>query len=112
MSNSRERGERAKLWLVEHVVELRWSTTERAGRAVWTVVPEQLQERVVVDFGATDRFRRDKSVSRLCRRQRSVSPPIRHEREEVVEERNVGNRSDFAACIRVLHERVDRVVVA
>src|ERR1044072_8504402 len=58
MSDSRERRERSKLWLIEHVVEFRRSTTERTGRAVRTVVPEQLKERVVGDIQPTESFRR------------------------------------------------------
>src|ERR1043166_3942758 len=96
MSDSRERGERSKLWLIEHVVELRRPTAERARGAVRTIVPEQLKERVVGDILATERFRRDPRVSSLRGCQRSISPPLRHEREHVVEERKVRDRVDFA----------------
>src|SRR5215213_8151666 len=112
MSNSRERRERAKLWLIEHVVEPRWSAAERARRAARSIVPEQLQERVVVDLGATESFRRDKSVGSLRRCQRSISPPIRHEGEHVIEERDVRYRRDFAVSVPVLNERVDCIVIA
>src|SRR5262245_36443052 len=112
MSNSRERRERAKLWLIEHVVELRRYTAERARRAVWTVVAKQLHELVIDDIGAADGLRREERVGSLCRRQRRVSPPLGHERKHVVEERNVRDRSDFAIRVTVSHERVDGVVVA
>src|SRR5215204_3225118 len=112
MSDSRERGERAKLWLIEHVVELRRSAAERAGGAARSIVPEQLEERVVSVLVTADTPRRNKSIGRLRRCQRGISPPRGHVGEQVVEEWNVRNRGDFAVRIRVLHERVHRVVVA
>src|SRR6185295_5208887 len=111
MSNSRERGERSKLWVKEHVVEPRRSITDRARRAAWSIVPDQLQRRVVGDFEATDRFRRDKSVSSLRRRQRCISPKTGHVREQVIEEWNVRDRIDCATCIPVPNECVNRIVV-
>src|SRR6185436_17054426 len=54
---SRERGERSKLRLIEHIVQLRRTTTERASGAVRTVVPKQLQERPVRDATAIKRRR-------------------------------------------------------
>src|ERR1041385_676544 len=111
MSNGRERRERSKLWLIEHVVELRRSAAERARRAVWTIVPEQLKERVVSDVLATESSRGDPRVRSLRRRQRSVSPPIRHERKHVVEERDVRDRVDGTVCILEIHEGVDRFVI-
>src|ERR671928_1546115 len=112
MSNSRERRERSELRLIEHVVELRRTAFERTRRAIWTVVPKQLQERVVNDVGATQSFRRDERIGSLCRRQRSVSPPLGHEGEQVVEERNIRNGIDLAVCIPEINQRVDRIVVA
>src|SRR5215207_8801614 len=112
MSDSRERGESAKLWLIEHVVELRRSAAERAGGAARSIVPEQLEERVVSVLVTADTSRRNKSIGRLRRCQRSISPPGRHVGEQVVKERNVRDRRDFAVRIRVLYKRVDRVVVA
>src|SRR5215510_8618566 len=111
MCNRRERRERSKLWLIEHVVELRRSTAERATRAGWAVVPEQLEERVVGDIVATESSRRNERVGSLRWRQRSISPPVRHEREHVVEECNVRDRSDFTVCILEIHQRVDRFVI-
>src|SRR5689334_6542728 len=98
MSDSRERGKRSKLWLIEHVVEPRWSITDGARRTAGSIVPDQLQGRVVGDFQTTDGFRRDKRVGRLRRCQRSISPKSRHVREQVVEVWNVRNRRDFASC--------------
>src|ERR1044072_7570026 len=108
MSNSRERGERSKLWVKEHVVELRRSITNRARRAAWSIVPDQLQRRVVGDFETADRFRRDKSVGRLRRCQRCISKESRHMRKQVIEERNVRDRVDCATCIPVPNEWVNR----
>ena len=51
------------------------------------------------------------SVGSLCRRQRSVSPPFRHEREEVIEERNVRHRSDFAVLIPPADQLINRFVI-
>src|SRR5690242_15354086 len=99
MSDSRKRRKRSELWLIEHVVEFRRATTERTRSAVRTVVPEQLEERVVGDVVATEISRGDPRVRSLRWRQRSVPPPLRHEREHVVEERKVRNRGDFAPCI-------------
>src|ERR1043166_7534795 len=81
--------ERSELRLIEHVVELRRPTAERTGRAIWTIVPEQLEKCVVGDVVATESSRGDPGVGSLCWRQRSVSPPLRHERKHVVEEREV-----------------------
>src|SRR5678809_1493178 len=111
MSNRRERRERSKLRLIEHVIELRRTTAERARRAAWAIVPEQLQERVVGDILATESSRGDPGVGSLRRRQRSVSPPIRHKWEHVVEEWKVRNGGDFAVCILEIHQRVDRFVI-
>src|SRR5215213_5046686 len=104
MSNSRERRERSKLWLIEHVVEPRRSTAEWARRAVRTVVPKQLEEREVSVLITADTSRRNKSIGGLRRCQRGIPPPIGHEGEQVVEERNVRDRGDFAVRIRVLYE--------
>src|SRR5215217_976846 len=111
MSNRGERGERSKLWVKEHVIELRRSITDRARRAAWSIVPEQLQKRVIADFSATDRFRRDKSVGRLRRCQRCISPKTWHVGEQVIEEWNVRDRVDCATCIPVPNECVNRIVV-
>src|SRR6185503_13192177 len=111
MGNSRERGESAKLWLVEHVVELRRSTAERARSAARSIVPEQLQERVVPGLVTADTCRRNKSIGGLCRCQRGISPPRGHVGEQVVKEQNVRDRGDFTVRIRVLYERVDGVVI-
>ncbi len=98
--------------LIEHVVELRRTAAEGTRRAVWPVVPKQLQERVVDNVSATHSFLREERIGSLRRRQRSVSPPLRHEWEQVVEERNIRNRTDFAVCIPVSYQGVDRIVVA
>src|SRR6185369_12799132 len=111
----RDRGERrecTKLGLVEHVVELRWATTARTGGAVGPIVPEQLQERIVDDVGATNARRREKRISSLRRRQRSITPPLGHEREQIVEEREVRYRIDLAIGIPITHQRVDGFVVS
>src|ERR1700754_4329012 len=86
--DSRERRERSKLRLIEHVVELRRTTTERAGVALRTVVPEQLEERPVRDATAIERsiLGCDERVSCLRWSQTQVFPPGRHVRKEVVEE--------------------------
>src|SRR6185369_5093397 len=104
--------ERSKLRLIEQVVDSRRTAAEWTRRAVWTVVPEQLEERVVDDIGATDRFLREERVSGLRRRQRRVSPPVRHEWEEVVEERDVGNGGNFPVRIAEINQPVDRFVVS
>src|ERR1043165_8955186 len=87
MSDSGERRESSKLWLIEHVVELRRATAERARGAVRTIVPEQLKERVVGDIRTTKSFRSNETVSSLGWRQRSVFKPLRHEPEQGIEER-------------------------
>src|ERR1041385_215821 len=105
-----ESRQRAKLRLEEHIVEESRSATERTACAIRAVVPNQLQKSKVRYVAATEGRRREPRIGSLGGSETRVAPPLRLEREEMLEERDWSDRIDGAILISRINQQPHRLV--